>query len=54
MYALLLASGVLVQDPSWLCPADVMSSFHAFGCVRVYGTLVLWDESTQTWQPVNH
>lgn len=37
--ALLLNDGTLIRDPSWMCVADVMMSFHGFGVGRAYGQL---------------
>lgn len=44
--ALLLDDGVVVRDAGWICVADVMKSFHAFGTRVAFGTIVYADTLT--------
>jgi len=49
--ALLLDSGVVIHDPSWMCVADVMFGFHGFGVGLAVGVIVDAETLVQVYPP---
>lgn len=50
--AVLLDSGLVINDPSWRCVADVIKGYHGWGVNHIYGVIVDAETLDQVYPPV--